>query len=129
MELPIKELGKCAALLGMKRPLLVTDPGLARLPMVRTPIGGGWGQLAPVPQGQGQIRGGARLALVLVDGVLEVVHLGGEAANLLVGCLELGAGCGLCGIVAARHCAASGAEVEGLMSYHGSLSQGGRVGG
>ncbi|QGZ35441.1 iron-containing alcohol dehydrogenase [Stappia indica] len=29
----IKELGKCAALLGMKRPLLVTDPGLARLPM------------------------------------------------------------------------------------------------
>jgi len=29
----IKELGQCAALLGMKRPLLVTDPGLARLPM------------------------------------------------------------------------------------------------
>ncbi|WP_186387851.1 iron-containing alcohol dehydrogenase [Stappia sp. TSB10P1A] len=29
----INELGQCAALLGMKRPLLVTDPGLARLPM------------------------------------------------------------------------------------------------
>src|SRR5690606_4634458 len=29
----ITELGKCAALLGMKRPLLVTDPALARLPM------------------------------------------------------------------------------------------------
>ncbi|WP_186399750.1 iron-containing alcohol dehydrogenase [Stappia sp. P2PMeth1] len=29
----ISELGQCAALLGMKRPLLVTDPGLARLPM------------------------------------------------------------------------------------------------
>ncbi|GGF03567.1 iron-containing alcohol dehydrogenase [Stappia taiwanensis] len=30
----IQELGGCAAELGMKRPLLVTDPGLAKLPMV-----------------------------------------------------------------------------------------------
>ncbi|WP_349358811.1 iron-containing alcohol dehydrogenase [Stappia sp.] len=29
----ISELGKCAASCGMKRPLLVTDPGLAKLPM------------------------------------------------------------------------------------------------
>ena len=38
--------------------------GLARLPMVRTPIGGAWGQLAPVPRGQRQIQGSARLALL-----------------------------------------------------------------
>ncbi|WP_428698953.1 iron-containing alcohol dehydrogenase [Stappia sp.] len=34
----IAELGKSAALLGMKRPLLVTDPGLARLPMTASAL-------------------------------------------------------------------------------------------
>ena len=34
----IKELGSCAAIVGMKRPLLVTDPGLAKLPMTEAAL-------------------------------------------------------------------------------------------
>ncbi|WP_029058196.1 iron-containing alcohol dehydrogenase [Stappia stellulata] len=34
----IKELGSCATAVGMKRPLLVTDPGLAKLPMTEATL-------------------------------------------------------------------------------------------